>query len=295
MDPSVLVLVSEAILSLYPILIRTVPTTLTTQWFARFLTFPVLAYVFSSSRDLPSLSSLLFRPSTLLAGLLNLVHIGVSYLSFSLLPAGIALSLFYTYPLLNVLAGWVFFGEEITAGMLFLLALAMVGVGLVAKESLASERKEEGREGRGGPKGIIAALLAALTETLLYVFVRWTSTPTTASPFRAILQLYPLGLLVLLFAIGLSPSTLDITPSTLLTLFGFNALVGFTGYAARFYAIPRVSTFVFSLLSFVGVLFGYVWGHWFTSDKTTPLSWLGSGLIAVTAFMVRYQKDPRHE
>jgi drug/metabolite transporter (DMT)-like permease len=269
MDPSVLVLVSEAILSLYPILIRTVPTTLTTQWFARFLTFPVLAYIFSSSRDLPSLSSLLFRPSTLLAGLLNLV-----------------------------LAGWVFFGEEITAGMLFLLALAMVGVGLVAKESLASGRGGEGGEGgeeRGGPKGIIAALLAALTETLLYVFVRWTSTPTTASPFRAILQLYPLGLLVLLFAIGLSPATLDITPSTLLTLFGFNALVGFTGYAARFYAIPRVSTFVFSLLSFVGVLFGYVWGHWFTSDKTTPLSWLGSGLIAVTAFMVRYQKDPRHE
>ena len=109
MDPSLLVLASEAILSLYPILIRTLPTTLMTQWLARFLVFPVLAYALSSAQEVPSLSTLLSRPSTLLGGLLNLVHIGASYVSFSLLPAGTALSLFYTYPLFNVIAGWLFF------------------------------------------------------------------------------------------------------------------------------------------------------------------------------------------
>lgn len=300
MDPSLLVLASEAILSLYPILIRTLPTTLMTQWLARFLVFPVLAYALSSAQEVPSLSILLSRPSTLLGGLLNLVHIGASYVSFALLPAGTALSLFYTYPLFNVIAGWLFFNEQISPMTFVLLAMAMAGVWLLARESTSSTNAHapttptSSEPLKGSPKtGVVAALLAALTETLLYVFVRKTTTSTASTPFRAILQLYPLGLLVLVAAIAIRPAEIDMTPATLLTLFGFNALVGFTGYATRFYTIPKVSTLTFSLLSFVGVVFGYVWGHLFTTDRTTPLSWLGSGLIVLTAFIARYQKDPR--
>jgi hypothetical protein len=293
MEPSLLVLVSEAILSLYPILIRTLPTTLMTQWLARFLVFPVLAYALSSAQEVPSLSTLLSRPSTILGGLLNLVHIGASYVSFALLPAGTALSLFYTYPLFNVIAGWLFFNEQISPMTLVLLAMAMAGVWLLARESTSSTNTHVPTTPSEPLKGVAAALLAALTETLLYVFVRKTTTSTASTPFRAILQLYPLGLLVLVAAIAIRPAEIDLTPSTLLTLFGFNALVGFTGYATRFYTIPKVSTLTFSLLSFVGVVFGYVWGHFFTTDRTTPLSWLGSGLIVLTAFIARYQKDPR--
>ncbi len=293
MDPSLLVLVSEAILSLYPILIRTVPTTLTTQWLVRFLVFPILAYAFSSAQEVPSLSSLLSRPSTLLGGLLNLIHIGVSYISFALLPAGTALSLFYTYPLLNVVAGWLFFDEQLSPMIFVLLAIAMTGVWLLVRESTTST-KTDTLSSSESLKGVAAALLAALTETLLYVFVRKTTTTAmTPTPFRAILQLYPLGLLVLLAAVATRPTEVDFSPSTLLTLFGFNAMVGFAGYATRFYTIPKVSTLTFSLLSFVGVVFGYVWGHLFTTDRTSPMSWLGSGLIVLTAFIARYQKDPR--
>ena len=84
---------------------------------------------------------------------------------------------------------------------------------------------------------------------------------------------------------------LDLRPRILLPLFGFNALIGFIGYATRFYTIPKVSTLLFSLLSFVGVFFGYLWGHWFTSDRITPMSLLGSGLIVVSAFLARYQNQ----
>lgn len=299
MDPSALVLISEATLSLYPILIRTLPTTLFTQWFARFLTFPVLAYLLVSSRDIPSLSSLfalLLRPSTFFAGLLNLVHIGASYVSFSLLPAGVALSLFYTYPLFNVLAGSLVFGEPLSFFTLTLLAIALFGVWLLSREQatpapLAIPAPSILPLSPVSPSttGIIAALVAAFTETLLYVFVRWTAIKEASSPFTAILQLYPIGLMVLLAFIGMNPSTLDLRPRILLPLFVFNAFIGFIGYAIRFYTIPKVSTLVFSLLSFVGVLFGYLWGHWFTSDRITPHSLLGSGLIVVSAFLARYQ------
>ena len=128
-SPSALVLLSEGVLSLYPILIKTIPTTLATQWFARFLTFPLLAFLVAPSKDIPRSWSI----TTLLAGLLNLIHIGTSYLSCSLLPAGIALSLFYLYPLFNVLAGKIFFGEPLTPLMMILLLVASVGVSLLSE------------------------------------------------------------------------------------------------------------------------------------------------------------------
>jgi drug/metabolite transporter (DMT)-like permease len=225
----------------------------------------------------------------------NLVHIAASYVSFALLPAGTALSLFYTYPLWNLLAGWLFFDEGLSAQTLVLVAVAMIGVWLLTRDKATPLTPSSPSPlAMNHTTGVAAALLAALTETLLYVFVRKTSPLTASTPFRAILQLYPLGLLVLLGAIAYRPAELDLTPSTLLTLVGFNALVGFVGYATRFYTIPKVSTLTFSLLSFVGVVFGYLWGHLFTSDQTTPLSWLGSGLIVIAAFVARYQNDPRH-
>lgn len=284
-SPTLLVLVSEGILSLYPILIKTVPTNLFTQWFARFLVFPVLAFALGSApQDTP-------RPywttETVVSGLLNLVHIGSSYLSFSLLPAGIALSLFYLYPMFNVLAGSFFFGESIAPHMFALLLVAFIGVYFLTRAPATAKTPSTAEPSTLSVTGILAALVAALTETLIYVFVRW-SKQASASPFYTIHRLYPIGLAVLLAAVFVQPSALDLTPRTVLALLGFNALIGFTGYASRFYAIPKVSTLVFSVLSFVGVLFGYLWGHVFTSEETHPLAWLGSALIAFAAFVVRY-------
>jgi drug/metabolite transporter (DMT)-like permease len=280
LSPTLLVLLSEGVLSLYPILIKTVPTNLFTQWFARFLVFPVLAFAFGSApKDTPDPY---WTAETAVTGLLNLVHIGSSYLSFSLLPTGIALSLFYLYPIFNVLAGSFFFGETLTVQTIAFLLVAFIGVYLVTRRPTETPT-EKGHS----VTGILAALVAALTETLIYVFVRW-SKQASASPFYAIHRLYPMGLVVLLLAWMAKPAALDLTPRTVLSLLGFNAIIGFTGYASRFYAIPKVPTLVFSLLSFIGVLFGYLWGHLFTTEKTQPLAWLGSGLIAFAAFVVRY-------
>ena len=276
---SIIVLLSEGMLSLYPILIKTVRTNLVTQWFARFLTFPLLAYLIAP-KDTPTWSS-----TTVLAGLLNLLHIGTSYISFSLLPAGIALSLFYSYPLFNVIAGSIFFNEPITVFSIALLLVASVGVYLLSRKP--SEAEAEEPSDSTYTIGVVCALLAALTETLLYVFVRWNK-QAAASPFYTILQLYPVGLLAIVLSLAVKPTMLDLNPRNLLYLFGFNATIGFIGYASRFYAIPKVPTLVFSLLSFVGVLFGYLWGHLFTADKTHPIAWLGSALIVFSAFVVRY-------
>jgi drug/metabolite transporter (DMT)-like permease len=276
-SPTLSVLFSEGILSLYPILIKTVPTNLITQWFARFLTFPLLAFLFEPS-------SFDFSSTTLFAGLLNVAHIGSSYLAFSWLPAGIALSLFYLYPLFNVLAGAIFFGESISLSSLGLLLIAFIGVYLISKDSpKTATTSSETNYGWG----MIMGLLAALTESLIFVFVKWNKIASGSSPLYAVKQLYPVGLLLLLGYLGMNPSALDTNPTNLLTLFGFNSLIGFIGYSVRFYAIPKLPTLVFSLLSFVGVLFGYLWGHLFTSDRPSVTSWVGSTLIVIAVFFVR--------
>ena len=295
LPPSLLVLASEAILSFYPILIKTVPTNLTTQWFARFLTFPLLAYIMGSKKDIP----ITWDWTTFWAGALNMLHIGASYLSFYILPAGVALSLFYLYPLFNVLAGGVFFGEPLSLLTIGLVLLATFGVYLLAKDKDVSPsslspslRSPFAILSSLSPStlymvGMICAILAALTETFLYVFVRWNKN-ARQSPYYAIYQFYPVGLLCLLLYLGFQPSALDTNLNHLIYLFGFNALIGFTGYATRFYTIPKVSTLIFSLLSFVGVVFGYMWSNLFTTDKTSSLSWIGSGLIVLSVFMMRY-------
>jgi drug/metabolite transporter (DMT)-like permease len=71
-------------------------------------------------------------------------------------------------------------------------------------------------------------------------------------------------------------------------LLGFNAILGFTGYFSRFYAISRIPTIVFSLLSFIGVAFGYVWGILFTKDKPTIRGMTGSVCIAGAISVLRY-------
>jgi drug/metabolite transporter (DMT)-like permease len=69
---------------------------------------------------------------------------------------------------------------------------------------------------------------------------------------------------------------------------GFNAFLGFTGYLMRFYAIPKISTLTFSLLSFFGVAFGYIWGILFTKDVPNMKGLLGGGLIAGATSLLRY-------
>jgi drug/metabolite transporter (DMT)-like permease len=83
-------------------------------------------------------------------------------------------------------------------------------------------------------------------------------------------------------------SVVDISGINWAKLIGFNALLGFTGYIARFYSIPKIPVLLFSLLSFFGVAFGYLWGNLFTLDVPTNKALLGSGLIAGSIAILRY-------
>ena len=284
-NPTLSVLYSELVLSLYPILIKTVDTNIFTQILARFLVFPALALAFGPIRNVTAIWGNPYEAfAAILNGLLNLGHVAVSYLSFKNLPVGTAISLFYLYPAFNLMAGSLLFHETLSFAALALITVAFYGVYLIA-----SSKKEEknSKEQKRYNMGVIMGILAAMTETMIFVFIR-SNKDAQASPFYAVEHLYPAGLALLAGYSIFHTSLIDTSTMNWAKLLGFNALLGFTGYLARFYAIPRIPTVVFSMLSFIGVTFGYAWGLLFTKDEPTIRGIMGSGLIAGAIAVLRY-------
>lgn len=283
MSASLITLIAESALALYPILIKNVPANLTTQLIARLGTYGSLAYILSSSDE----KSVLTEGSTILYNVLNLIHISVSYASYTLLPAGNALALFYTFPFWTILAGWLFLGETLRWPIILLTIIAFFGVYLVAQNSSV----EGFKEGETEPKketswiGVGLALASAFTETLIYLVAK---TPSNPSPFSTILQLYPFAALGTI-GYGLYEKNIDTDIGKVwVPLILFNAVVGFIGYSLRFWAIPKLSASVFSLLSFIGVSAAYGWQLLFTDEKINSKALLGASLITGSVAGLNY-------
>jgi drug/metabolite transporter (DMT)-like permease len=287
-DPTLAVLYSELVLSLYPLLIKTVNTNLFTQILARFLVFPTLAIMFGSTRDF----TLIWHDSyeafvAILHNLLNLGHILTSYISFKELSVGTAISLFYLYPIFNIIAGVLLFGESFTLFSITLIAVAFIGTYLIATSKKISADDANKRDTRRF--GIMMGILAAITESMIFIFIR-SNKDARVSPYYTVNHLYPSGLILLLVYAFYNSKVVDTNAINWMELLAFNVFLGFTGYIARYYAISKISTITFSLLSFLGVGFGYIWEILFTGDKPTIQALVGGGLIAGATAILRYSE-----
>lgn len=285
-NPTLAILYSELVLSLYPILVKSVNTNIFTQILARFLVFPALAFAFGSAYDFSAVWGNPYEAFIgVLHNLLNLGHVAASYVSFKNLSVGSAISLFYLYPIFNIIAGATLFGESLSFTSVLLIAAAFIGVYLIATSHKEENKtKEQTKEHN---YGVIMGVLAAITETMIFIFIR-SNKDAQASPYYTVNHLYPAGLALLAAAAIFKPGIVDTSKISWTKLLAFNGLLGFTGYIARFYAIPKIPTIVFSLLSFFGVSFGYLWGVLFMGDKPTVRALVGGSLIAGATAALRY-------
>ena len=289
-NPTLAVLYSEFVLSLYPILIKSVNTNIFTQILARFIVFPSLALAFGSTYDFKSIWGSPYEAFvSIMNNLLNLGHIASSYTAFKTLPVGTAIALFYLYPIFNVLSAAVLFGESLSPLSVILIGVAFVGTYLIATERAdKTEDKETYKSADSSTYtyGVVMGILAAITETMIFIFVR-SNTDAEASPYYTVNHLYPAGLAMLLMYSIFHIDVVDTSKLNWLKLLGFNAILGFTGYIARFYAIPKIPAIIFSLLSFFGVTFGTIWGVLY-GEKVTMKSLVGGGLIVGSTAVLRY-------
>jgi drug/metabolite transporter (DMT)-like permease len=182
------------------------------------------------------------------------------------------MALFYTYPVWNILGSAAVFGETIPMKTIPMILVALVGAILLAKPETTNWNLV----------GILFALLAALTETGIYLWFKQKK-ESSDEPFTKMAQMYGSsgGLWILgavaLLAIGyISTDIFKVSASGLGAILTFNTILGFIGYALRFYLVPRVPTVMYSALSFFGIVSAYLLGLLFLKEVPTTMQMLGA-------------------
>ena len=268
---------AESILALTPIVIKKTPLDpLSTIW-SRLLSSAFLGYYLTGDR---SLTGAEWAGATAL-GYTNLIHVATSYEAFRHLPAGQAISLLYTYPLWNLLLNSFFNKERIAQRDYLLIGGAAVGSILLNLDPGIAAPNNLGRT-VNPTLGVFNGILMALTESGMYVLLKglgwrdpaksvWVVSSSAAIWLGAIV-----GIQHFLFS-GLPPMKGSFDDITLLTFFhGFSL---FSGYWLRFFAVPRLSTVTYSLLSYAGLLASYVFGVLFLKETPGWISVIGAAII----------------
>ncbi len=282
----ILLLASEVILSAYPLLIKLTNTSVTFQVGLRMITFTALAFFVAHITNTPFHIPNLLSKETLATGLLNLLHVGTSYTAFDELTAGNAMALFYTYPVMNIIGASLAFGETIELSKLPWIGLALGGAIALSQPTATNWTL----------LGVISALVAAATETGIYLWFRSKGDDQEQhGPWTKMGQMYGgsffLWAIIIAFGLLLGFTNMNIFKISAKGLSGvllFNSLVGFLGYALRFYIIPKVSTVAFSALSFFGVVSAYLLGWLFMGETATATQIAGAAaIIASNAVLLR--------
>ena len=280
-----LVLLSEVVLSAYPSLIKLVEASVLFQTGLRMIVYTVLATLAAGATGSPLAAATLFSAESIYTGLLNLLHVGSSYTAFEQLAGGNAMALFYTYPIWNILGAAALFGETLEWRSLPWIGLALLGTVLLARPTTT----------QWTALGIAAALVAAITESGIYLWFKTQPDDHTNQPWTKMVQmfggsglLWVVGVAVAMALGWIGSKAFSISGKGLSTILLFNALVGFGGYALRFYLIPKVSTIVFSALSFFGIIAAYAMGWGFSGEIPTLVQGLGAvAIIAANAVLLR--------
>jgi drug/metabolite transporter (DMT)-like permease len=273
-----LLVLSEVILSAYPMLIKLVDVSVIFQTGLRMAVFTILAAVAAIITKNPLAIGSLLTTETLATGLLNLLHVFSSYTAFDQLTGGNAMALFYTYPVFSILATAVVFEETIQLNSIPWIVLAFGGAVALAQPTTSNWTMI----------GVISALVAALTEVGIYIWFRWRREKTDTQPWTKMIQMY--GSSGVLWVVGilaaaaigvLAKNTFNITANSLGGILAFNSLIGFAGYALRFFLVPQVSTMLFSALSFFGIFAAYIFDWIFTSQKPNAIQLAGAVAIII--------------
>ena len=276
---------AESILALTPIVIKKTPMDpLSTIW-SRLLSSAVIGYFLTGDR---SLTPTEWAGATAL-GYTNLLHVASSYESFRHLPAGQATSLLYTFPLWNLVFSSLFNKESIATRDYLLMGGATAGAILLNLDPGIAAPNTLGRTANSG-WGIFNGIVMALTESGMYTILKilgwrdpaksvWVVSSSAAVWLAAIV-----GLQYTLFG-GLPALQGSFSDITLLTLFhGFTL---FSGYWLRFFAVPRLSTVTYSILSYAGLLASYVFGIFFLREQPGWISVAGALIIVACGLFLQ--------
>ena len=287
---------AESILALTPIAIKKTPLDPVSAIWSRILSSAVLGYLLTGDGVLPRAE---WGTATAL-GATNLVHIASSYEAFRHLPAGQAMSLLYTYPLWNLMFMGTFGGESIAPRNYLFMGIATIGAfllnmdpGIAAPTALIKTPNP--------PWGVFMGLLMAMSESTMVVLLKlvgWRDPAKSVFVVNAGSSVWLAALLVLKQIVD--PSTVTSasmmsvrtgTPWDVFLLTAFHAVTLFSGYWLRYYAVPRLSTVSYAILSYAGLIASYLFGILFVKETPGWISIIGAAIIVLSGLALQLSKN----
>jgi len=270
---------AESILALTPIIIKKTPLDPLSAIWSRLLSSAVLGYGLAGDRRI----GVREIGGALALGYTNLIHVASSYESFRHLPAGQAMSILYTYPLWNLLFVAYFNGEKITGREYSLVGIAAIGSILLNMNPGTAALPVAGANKVNPVWGILMALLMALTESGMHTILRmmkWTDPARAVWIVNTSASMWLGGAMAIQqLAFGVEQQAWTGTWWDQALLTSFNSLSIFTGYWLRYYAVPRLPSSVYSMLSYAGLLASYLFGLAFLGEVPGWQSVLGALII----------------
>ena len=258
-------LLSESLLSLYPVIVKNIDIPFEMQLWSRFFTYVVISVFFI---NLEYIKANLISLDGILLSSITLAHVYTSYKGFILLESGMSYTLFYLYPIMILLMS----GEPIHP----IMALSLLGVYLLYSETGKETEKEKDNDKNSDKlNGVIMITLAAFTEALIYFIVRRLK--TTNNWNHIFLSYFPGSLLMT----GLLFNRINFANQNVAISLLLNGVIGFVGYLLRFFAISRLSPSIYAPLSYFGVIMAYVYGILINGEQITLLKVIGSLCIIV--------------
>jgi len=275
---------SEALLSLYPIFIKKIPVNIDYQLLTRLLGYSLIPIFFFSYKFI---KTNFFNKNVMLLSAITLIHIFFSYKGFQLLDTGISYALFYTYPLMII------FWENKKFNPLYLLTI--LGVILLSVDFGEITEKFDWEKA----KGICFILLAAITEVMIFYTIKgkietnnsWNVLFLSYFPALIVFSLY---LLYKKYFENKGEDVKKVEQNEIVENFNFkklgskgwiiialifNIVVGTVGYFLRFHTVKRLSPFINGILSYVGIITSYIYGIVFDNEKVKLQDLGGIGLI----------------
>lgn len=263
-------LVSESLLSLYPIFVKKIGISSSLQLWTRVTTYVLIAIFFV---NWSFIKSSLLTLDAITLGLVNLSHIFFSYEGFRNLDSGVSFAIFNSYPLMILLLAGVVWHNSY---FLVLLGLAFFIYGNYTEKITTNNNENFGY-------GIVMILLAALTEAFIYFLVRRIK---TTNHWNHVFISYFLGAVIMTAYMVYNYKDLDETANKgrvgLAVI--INGIIGTVGYFLRFYSSYRLEPDVYAPLSYFGVVMSYVYGMLFDNELLNWKKVLGTVSILASNY-----------
>jgi drug/metabolite transporter (DMT)-like permease len=285
-------LVGESLLSFYSIFVKKINVDLILQIWSRFFMYVAISACFV---DWVFIYKTIASTYGLLLSFTTILHVYFSYRSFQLLDSGVATTLYYVYPIIILLL----YGIPLTP----ILLIPLFGVYLIANDFnnskvLVKESYKNNDDNTSDSiikndtkvkehfwnEGIIAAFIAALTEAIIFYFVKNIK---TLNNWNHLFLSYFIGASVLTPYLWKNIINIKLYSGLSVSL-AVNAFIGLFGYYLRFYAITRLDTYIYAVLSYFGIVMSYVYGVVLNNDKITMQKIIGTLCIVLTnLYMLR--------